>query len=240
VEIVQANLDVIVGIKVRMYTGLTSLTPLVVGRELADEVGLPLVVHLAPPPPSFADILPYLRPGDVITHVYHPGPGAIVGRNGRVRSEYKEARARGVLIDTGTARFHTNFPMVRAAFEQEFFPDTISTDLTPSGVGSLTIDLPTSITKYMAFGMSLNDALAAVTITPARLLPPGTGIGQLAEGMPADLGVFALEEGKFSYDDYFGNSVATSTRLVNHVTIKDGQVLVPQPTPPVEWGFVKR
>jgi dihydroorotase len=44
-----------------------------VGREFADAVGLPLVVHVARAPPSFGEILPCLRSGDVVTHLYHRG-----------------------------------------------------------------------------------------------------------------------------------------------------------------------
>jgi dihydroorotase len=222
VEVVQNNRDLIVGIKVRMYTGLTTMAPLQAARVLADEVGLPMVVHLAPPPPSFADILPYLRPGDVITHIYHPAPGAIVDPKGKVRREFLEARERGVTFDTGTARFHTNFIVMKAAFAEGFYPDTISTDLTPGGLNNLVIDLPTCINKCLAFGMPLEHALAAVTAAPARYLPPSCGAGQLSEGVAADIAIFTLEEGKYVYSDFFGNQVETSRRLTHRLTFKDG------------------
>ncbi|MHB1005686.1 MAG: amidohydrolase family protein [Chloroflexota bacterium] len=242
VEVVEANRDVIVGIKVRMYTGLSYLAPLSAARALADEVGLPMVVHLGSPPPSFEDVLPYLRAGDVITHVFHPGPGSLLDRDDRVRPEFREARARGVLIDTGTARYHTSFPIVRAALEQGFVPDTISTDLTANNVNQITIDLPTTMSKYMALGLSLSDVLARTTAAPAQLLPPARGLGLLVEGGPADLAVFALEEGEFEYQDFFGHSLRADRRLVNRVTIKDGASVPPveQPLPTMAYSFVKR
>jgi dihydroorotase len=225
VDLIQKNRDLIVGIKVRMYTGLTSLAPLQAARALADEVGLPIVVHLAPPPPSFPDILPYLRPGDVITHVYHPPPGAMVDGAGKVRPEFQEARERGVLLDTGTARFHTNFPVMQAAFATGYYPDTISTDLTPGGLNTLVIDLPTCVNKCLAGGMPLEDALAAVTVAPARYLPAGCNAGRLIVGETADIAVFALEEGEYSYNDFFGNRIDTGKRLSHRLTIKDGVML---------------
>ncbi len=230
VRTVEANRDLIVGIKVRMYTGLTTLAPLQAARSLADEVGLPMVVHLAPPPPAFADILPYLKAGDVITHVYHPAPGAMADQAGQVRPEFREARQRGVLFDTGTARFHTNFPVMQAAFAQGFYPDSISTDLTPSGLDEIVIDMPTCVNKCLAFGMPLEEALAAVTAAPARFLPAGRGFGQLAEGMPADVAMFEVEQGHFAYVDFFGNRVETSKRLSHRLTIKAGEELAPEPS----------
>lgn len=242
VEIVEGNRDVIVGIKVRMYHGLTSLVPISAARELADAVGLPLVVHLAPPPPSIRDIMPYLKAGDIITHIFHPGPGSLLDRTGRVRDEYKELRARGVLIDTGSARFHTYFPIVKAAFDQGFVPDIITTDLTANNVNNITIDLPTNISKLMAFGMELGEALQKVTSAPARLLPPGFGFGTIAEGMAADLAIFSVEEGRFAYDDYYGNTITAEKRLVHEETIRAGEVLTPeaQPETTMQWGFVKK
>jgi dihydroorotase len=240
IELVEKNRDVIVGIKVRMYTGLVSALPMAMGRELADAVKLPLVVHLAPPPVPFGEILPYLRAGDSITHVYHGAPGTMLDANGRVRPEYLEARARGVLIDTGTSKFHTCFAVVRGAYAQGFFPDIISTDLTPSTAASMVIDLPTCVNKFSALGMKLEDALAAVTTGPARILPQGQGYGRLQMGMPADLAVFEVEKGEFIYDDFFGDSVKASQRLKHVVTIKDGEVLTPQPSPRMEYDYLRR
>ncbi|MDA8217438.1 MAG: amidohydrolase/deacetylase family metallohydrolase [Dehalococcoidales bacterium] len=240
VEQIEGNRDIVVGIKVRMYQGLTSLMPLAAGRELAQEVGLPMAVHVESPPPTFRDILPYLRPGDIITHVYHPAPGAVVDRNGRLKPEYKEAKERGVVIDSGSARLYNCFPIVRAALEQGFAPDTISTDLTTVTVNNLTIDLPNTLSKFLALGLSLEDTLTAVTATAARMLPKDRGIGQLGEGLSADIAVFELEEGEFRYNDFYGNVLTGQRRFVTRATIKDGVVLTPTPTEPLPWSFIRR
>lgn len=239
-EVAEANRDRIVGIKVRIYTGLTSLAPMAAARELADAVRLPLVVHVAKAPPAFRDLLPYLRPGDVVTHMYHPGPGCLVDRDGRVGPEYREARRRGILFDTGTARAHTCFPVVRAALEQGFGPDTISTDLTLNNYRHLTIDLPTTLSKFLAFGLPVEQLLRLATTEPARMLPPERGHGQLAEGLPADLALFALEAGEVAYEDYFGNRLQGRERLVCRGTIKDGRLLAPEEQEPMPYSFMRR
>jgi len=239
-EVVEKNRDVIVGIKVRMYTGLTSLAPMAAARELADAVGLPLVVHVSKAPPAFRDLLPYLRVGDVVTHMFHPGPGGLVTRDGSIAPEYREARARGVLFDTGTARFHTSFPVARTAIQQGFLPDTISTDLTLNNYQHITIDMPTTLSKFLALGIPLERALRLATLAPARMLPAARGHGRLAEGRPADLALFALESGEFTYLDYFGERLQASERLICRGTIKDGQLLAPEEQAPMPFSFMRK
>jgi dihydroorotase len=239
-EVVEQNRDLIVGIKVRMYTGLTSLTPMAAARELADAVGLPLVVHVAKAPPAFRDMLPYLRAGDVVTHMYHPGPGCLLDRHGRIGPEYLEARKRGVLFDTGTARFHTSFPVARAALEQGFLPDSISTDLTLNNYRHITIDMPTTLTKFMALGLSREQVLRLATLEAARMLPPERGHGRLAEGLPADVALFVLESGEFTYEDYFGNRLRAGRRFLCRGTVKDGVVLTPEEQEPMPLSYMRK
>jgi dihydroorotase len=239
-EVVEQNRDLIVGIKVRMYTGLTSLAPMAAARELADAVGLPLVVHVAKAPPAFRDLLPYLRAGDVVTHMYHPGPGCLMDRNDRIAPEYLEARKRGVLFDTGTARFHTSFPVARAALAQGFAPDSISTDLTLNNYRHITIDMPTTLTKFLALGSSVEQVLRLATLEAARMLPADRGHGHLAEGLPADVALFALEPGEFTYEDYFGNRLRAERRLLCRGTIKDGVLLTPEEQEPMPLSFMRK
>ena len=239
VEIVEANRDVIVGIKVRINTGLSSLAPMAAARELADTVGLPLVVHTAKAPPLFRDLLPYLRAGDIVTHMYHPGPGCLVTSAGKVAPDYVEARERGVLFDTGTARFHTSFAVARAAIQQGFLPDTISTDLTLTNYRHITIDMPTTLTKFMALGLSLEQVLRLATIAPARMLPQDRGHGRLAEGLPADIALFARESGEFTYEGYYGDRLPAADRLVSRGTLREGRLLTPEEQEPMPLSFMR-
>ncbi len=238
-EIVEANRDVIVGIKVRINTGLSSLAPIAAARELADMVHLPVVVHLSPAPPLFRDLLPYLRAGDVVTHMYHPGPGCLVDGEGKVGVEYVEARQRGILFDTGTARFHTSYPVAQAAIQQGFVPDTISTDLTLTNYRHITIDMPTTLTKFMAFGLGLEQVLQRATLAPARMLPADRRHGRLAAGLPADIALFALESGEFTYEGYFGEHLHAAQRLVSRGTLRAGCLLIPEDQEPMPLSFMR-
>ncbi len=239
-ETVEKNRDRIVGIKVRIQTGLASLLPMAAARALADTVGMPLVVHTMKAPPLFSDLLPYLRADDVVTHMYHPGPGCLVDRNGKIAPEYLEARKRGVLFDTGTARYHTCHPVARAAIAEGFVPDTISTDLCLTNYQHITIDMPTTLTKFLALGLSLEQVLQRATIEPAKSLPAQHGHGRLAEGLAADIGLFAIEAGEVTYQDFFGNPLQGTRRLVCRGTIKDGRLLTPEEQEPMPYSFMRR
>jgi dihydroorotase len=240
VETVEKNRDRIVGIKVRIHTGLEPVLPMAAARALADAVSLPLVVHTMKAPPGFRDLLPYLKAGDVVTHMYHPGPGCLVDRDGKIAPEYREARQRGVLFDTGTARFHTCHPVARAAIAEGFLPDTISTDLCLTNYQHITIDMPTTLTKFMALGLSLEQVLRRATIEPAKSLPSERGHGRLAEGLVADIGLFAVETGSFTYHDFFGNPLQADRRLICRGTIKDGRLLTPEQHEPMPFSFMRR
>lgn len=63
------------------------------------------MVHLAPPPPEFDEVLPYLKQGDIITHPYHGAERTILDEKGRVRPEFWEAKQRGIEVDVRLDRF---------------------------------------------------------------------------------------------------------------------------------------
>src|SRR5215510_2269358 len=75
VEVANANRDVIVGIKVRVgmhASGTQGSNALGIALEVAEEVGLPLMVHIDHPPPSYEEVVSLLRPGDILTHAFRP------------------------------------------------------------------------------------------------------------------------------------------------------------------------
>ncbi len=98
------NLDLVVGIKVRLGYQMVGDDPqpaLRLAREAADELGLPLMVHVIDMRPGLAWLLPRLRRGDIVTHCFHGNEGGILGPDERVLPEAIAARERGVLFDIG-------------------------------------------------------------------------------------------------------------------------------------------
>jgi dihydroorotase len=225
-ETIEKNRDIIVGVKVRAYTGLPSMRAMERARELADLVKLPIMVHTAPAPPTFEEVVSYLRRGDIITHPYHGGVTNILDANGRIRPEYIAVRERGIEVDLGLDRFHGLLPIMKACVEQEYYPDYISTDLTTTSRHTVVFDMPTTMSKLMACGMSLEEVFARFTIDPARKLGLAEQIGVLREGASADIALFRLEDGEFTFHDYDGNTITSGQRVAAEQTFRRGERMV--------------
>ena len=94
VQVAREHADLIVGIKVRVgrsASGSAGAFPLDMALEVAEETGLPLMAHLDHPPPSRAEVMARLRPGDILTHCFRPFPHAPAkpGVNAGARSRRK-------------------------------------------------------------------------------------------------------------------------------------------------------
>ena len=226
-EVIEKNRNIIVGIKVRAYTGLKSIKPLQKARELADLVDLPIMVHLAPPPPEFSQILPYLKQGDIITHPYHGGKETILNEKGQVRSEFWEAKQRGIEVDVGLDRFHGNLTVAKSALEQGYFPNYISTDLAMLNLHHIVHDLPMTVSKFVALGLSLVEALAKCTYAPAAKMAKEKEIGCIQEGSAADIAIFDVITDDYVFEDYFEIEIKGKERILPFMTIRKGEVLEP-------------
>jgi dihydroorotase len=100
--------------------------------------------------------------------------------------------------------------------------------------------MPTTLTKFMALGLSLEQVLQKATIEPAKSLPAVRGHGRLAEGLSADIALLAVESGEFTYEDFFGNRLRADRRLICRSTIKDGRLLTPEEQEPMSLSFMRR
>jgi dihydroorotase len=224
VKCIGENRDLIVGIKVRAIQGLTNLTPIHAALDAAEEAGVPVMIHTSPPPLSVSQYLPLLRRGDIVTHLYHPSPGGLINRQGKIRAEYRAARERGVLMETGLDRWHTDFEVVRRGVGEGFWPDIISTDVTRFNVEPLVRDVLFTASKFMAAGMALEDALAAMTINPARAMGRPE-LAELKEGGPANITVLELLKENITFLDFFGQSLNGTKRLCCRWLINKGKVV---------------
>jgi len=239
IEVIDKNRDRIVGVKVRAYTGLPSLAALTSGREIADRTRSPMMVHIASGPPRFEEILPHLRAGDIVTHIYHGGDDSLVDGQGRVREVFREAKARGVTFDVGLDRIHTSFAVVRPALAEGFFPHYLSTDLTMPN-RHVTVDMPTTISKFVALGMPLEQAIAASGHSAAVKLGMDGIFGVIRKGNQADLGVFELQDGAFEYRDTYGNTLQATKRLAALQTLYAGRILEAQRRSVRMYDFVTK
>jgi dihydroorotase len=162
------------------------------GLAAASDTGLPLLFG----PRRAADWaleeqLARLRPGDVVTYCFSDCPEGLVDEV-RVRDEVWAARERGVLFDVGHGMGSFSFRVAERAIAQGFLPDAISTDRYQRHLGlAPRHDLPRTLSKLLAVGMSERDAFARVTTRPAAALGLAGEAGTLAPGTCADLAVLA-------------------------------------------------
>jgi dihydroorotase len=234
VKCIERNRDLIVGIKVRAFHGLTNVTPISAAVEAGEETGLPVMVHTAPPPLSVSQYFPILRPGDILTHIYHPSPGGLLDRHGKIRAEYRQARERGVLMEVGLDRWHTDFEVLRRGMGEGFWPDIISTDVTRINVEPLVRDVLFTASKIMAAGMPFPDALAAMTLNPAKAMNR-LELAELKEGGPANVTVLELLKEDLTFVDFFNQSMKGKERLVCRWLINRGKVV--KETPAANQGM---
>jgi len=156
----------------------------------ADRIGCPLLFGSRSQPDfPLAHQLAWLRTGDVVTYCFRNDTDRIVNDK-CVIDEVWKAREKGVLFDVGHGMNSFHFDVAETAISSGFLPDTISTDLYLRHVGSHPQhDLPRTLSKLIAAGMSEADALSRVTIRPAEVLGMSGEVGTLAPGTSADLSV---------------------------------------------------
>jgi dihydroorotase len=229
IDTVQAHRELIRGIKVRIdreTVGDNGVEPLRRGLAAAEACGIPVMVHVGAAPPALDEVLGLLRPGDIVTHCAS-GLAAPLGPGVRAAVE------RGVLLDIGHGSGGFAFDVLERQLGEGLRPYTISTDLHARSLHGPAFDLPTTLAKLLAVGLPLADVLAAATVHPARAL--GLPGGSLTVGAPADLAVFAVQEGDFELADAHRQVRRSPLRLVNEATYVGGRRLaprLPEPVPP--------
>src|SRR5205085_2208621 len=215
VRVINANRDLIVGVKVRVGRGAggaSGIAPLDMAIEVAEEMGLPVMAHLDHPPPSRLEVLSRLRRGDVLTHCFRPFPNAPVTADGRIRDEVIEARRRGVVFDIGHGGGSFGFRTAEDMLQAGFPPDVISSDVHALSINGPAFDQLVTMSKFLCLGMALVDVLRASTVAPAAALNR-TDIGRLEIGAAGDATLLELAEGDFEYRDVLGEVRSGRRRL---------------------------
>ena len=215
VAVARANPDCVIGIKVRVgrhASGPSGIQPLEVALDVADATGLPVMVHIDEPPPTYADVVGRLRKGDVLTHCFRPFPNAPCHADGTVRAAVLAARARGVLFDIGHGMGSFSWDTARKMVAAGFWPDTISSDVHAMCIQGPAWDLLRTMTKFLALGMPLAEVVARTTVNPAAAVRRHD-LGTFAVGSVGDASVFALEDRPIDLEDVQGEIVAHPQRL---------------------------
>ena len=222
--------DVIIGVKARLsrtVVGDNDLDAIRRAREVAEPLNRLLMFHVGQTASPIPAILALLRPGDIVTHMYSPPPNGILDGNGRVFPEVREARRRGISFDIGNGRNgHITWEVAERAIQQDFLPDTISSDLTAAGLTVRVFDFPTVLSKFLMLGMPLDRVIACATVNAARAIPAFNelgGLGTLRIGAPADVAVLELRQGDFEFVDNEDAKRTGHQKLVTDAVIAAGK-----------------
>ena len=221
--------DLIAGIKIRSGVegscGFPGIEPVLTAKKAAEEIGKPLMVHIGQPPPTTAELLCVMDDGDILTHCFRDESNYLLDIHGKLLPELSAARQRGVLLDLGHGAGSFSFETARKMLEYGVEPDVISSDLHAFSINGPAYDLPTTMSKMLNLGMSLENIVSAVTHRPAKAVGYEKELGNLEVGTTGDVTVLELENGEFLFQDCFGNEITGEKRLVPVMTIKDGKIL---------------
>jgi dihydroorotase len=227
IDVCERNRDVIRGVKVRLsksIVGENGLLPLKLAKRVASAVKMPLMVHPGNTPSPLPEILDELEGGDILTHCYHGSEQGILNHDGAVIDEVLEAKRRGVVFDVGHGMGSFSFDVAAKALTQGFHPTTISTDLHHYNTFGPVYDLATTMTKFIALGMSLDDVVAKTTTTPAQVLREDKNLGTLRRGSAADVVIFGFKGGRYELVDALGKTVTCERLLTPVAVVRAGKV----------------
>jgi dihydroorotase len=213
------NPDFALGVKVRMSEnvifkhGIEPLKRAIQACERSGVKGSKVMAHIGGVATGqlMSDILNLLRPGDILTHAYTGFPNVAgqqtnILQDGKILPAAIEAKKRGVIFDVGHGGGSFDFTVAEAAIPAGCGPDTISSDLHAiSGNTPGMPFLPWVMSKFLALGYSLEDAIAKVTVKPAEIIGRTAKLGTLQAGAPGDVAIMELVESPVSFVDTRGN-----------------------------------
>lgn len=169
-------------------------------KDAARTLGLPLMVHVGEPPLRVTEIIPFMEEGDILTHCFNCKEGANILDDPNLLSVYQEAQNEGIHLDLGHGSRSFSFQIARESLKAGLLPFTISTDVQKNNLNSSVWDLPTTMSKMKALGLSLEQVVERVTSNPAQILGESSWI-ELQIGAPARLTAFEVVKGTFELVD---------------------------------------
>jgi dihydroorotase len=227
--------DDIVGFKVAHYNGLQSIPvdSAVMAGKLSNK---PVMIDWRglPPSNSLEDLLmKHLRPGDILTHMYHAGKRspsspfykeALVDQNGKVKQYVFNAQNRGVIFDVGHGGNGFVFSQAIPSLKQGLYPNSISSDLHTGNMNAGMKDMNNIMSKFLNMGMPLYDVILKSTWNPAQYIKRAE-LGHLSVGSEADIAVLNLKKGDFGYIDAHGFVLKGAQKLETELTMRAGKVV---------------
>src|SRR5689334_21585229 len=222
-EMAKKYKDLVVGIKIAHYAG-HDWGPVENAVEAGTLANILVMVDFATfrPERAFQDlVLKKLRPGDIYTHTYLTAVPMLDG-DGRLLPYLLEARKRGIIFDVGHGGGSFSFRQAVPAVKQGFMADSISSDLHVTSMNAGMKDLLNVMSKFLALGVSVQDAVARATWHPAREIHREE-FGHLTVGAVADVAVLRVVDGDFGFVDSSRRRMRGTKKLICELTLKGGR-----------------
>src|SRR5258708_5197761 len=164
-----------------------------------------------------------LRAGDIYTHCYS-GHREEVLADGKVNPAMEAGRKRGIFFDLGHGAGSFYWYVAVPAFQQHFYPDSISTDLHAGSMNAGMKDMANVISKVLNLDVSMDDVIRMSTWNPAKQIHK-PALGSLDIGAEADIAVLRVQTGKFGFIDSAGAMESGDRNIVAELTTRKGQVV---------------
>lgn len=237
IRVVEENRDVIKGVKLRLVEGaLTEGTYDVIRRgvELAHKLNLRVMTHIGEHRPevlekarfdeAFARLCSMLRAGDILTHAYTYGAGGPFA-SGNLQA-LNNAVVRGIWIDSGNGRGHFDFNNAKQAASLGIFPQLLGTDTVKfHSEQPHFYAVPMIISKWLAVGMPLPQALAAASTNAHAALGISEEYG-FVEGKRADISFLKRSRGiKLFHDGGAGHLITGTMQLTAQAVLQGGKLV---------------
>jgi dihydroorotase len=252
-----ANPDVVKGFKAHAELGgfaRWGVEVMRVAAEIGRRAKMPLYIHfgqLWPLPEEGANgvdpdtildqVVPLLKPGDILAHPFTRHPGGFVDRHGKVHGIVREDLAMGLKVDVGHGS-HFSYRMARIALDAGILPDTLGADMhgyntkvpqaagTPDShpdkdhmfAGQVRFSLASAMTAMLALGLPLEHVVRMVTSNVVEIFGLPRELGTLAVGNPADVSVLHDDTGRWALRDNEGTQLVGERLLRPAFCLRDG------------------
>ena len=250
------NRDIVKGFKAHAELGgfaRWGIEVIKLSAQIAKTANLPLYIHFGQlwalpdtgpngvdPDTILEQVVPLLKPGDIIAHPFTRHPGGFVNRQGKLHPIVKQALAMGLKTDVGHGS-HFSYKMARIALDAGVVPDTLGADMhgyntrvpraasgapnplagTPTEhpdkehmfFGQTRFSLVSAMTSMLALGLTIEQIVPMVTTNPAKMIGMEKELGSMRSGSEADISVLHDERGSWTLTDNERTRIKTDRML---------------------------
>jgi dihydroorotase len=258
VKAANENRDIVKGFKAHAELGgfaRWGIEVMKLAAEIGRQANLPVYIHFGQlwglpesgangvdPDTILEQVVPLLKPGDILAHPFTRHPGGFVNREGKVHPIVTQALARGLKTDVGHGS-HFSYRMARIVLDAGIVPDTLGADMhgyntrvpaprgTPSEhpdkehmfFGQTRFSLVSAMSSMLALGLPLEKIVPMVTVNPAKMLGLESEIGLLKPGVEANVTVLHDHRGRWTLRDNEGTTVRAERMLRPYLCLRAGK-----------------